>query len=67
MLKKRSEGSVGAVVAAMCLSNLGLGVAAGTDVGEGDLLGVLVLVRTGFFASIITSVVSDTDIVILHV
>ena len=54
-------------MAPMCFSDLGLGVATCADVSEGDLLGVLVLVRTGFLASIVTSVVSNANVVFLHV
>ena len=67
VLKKRGEGSVGAIVAPMCFSDLGLGVAAGADVSEGDLFGVLVLVGRGFLASCVAGVEPNTDVVILHV
>ena len=51
VLKKRCEGAVGAVMAPVRFSGLGLGVAPGANVGESDLLGVLVLVGCCFLAS----------------
>ena len=54
-------------MATMCFSSLGLGVAAGADVGEGDLFGVLVLVGRGLLASRVAGVVTDTDVVILNI
>ena len=67
VLKKRGERSVGAVVAPMCLSGLGFGVAAGADVGEGDLFGILVFVGPGLFARCVAGVEANTNIVVFHI
>ena len=67
VLKKRGERSVGAVMAPMCFSDLGFGMAASADVGEGDLFGVFILMGPGLFARCVTGVEANTNIVVLHV
>ena len=67
VLKKRRKRAVGAIVASMRLTGLGLGVATCTDVSKRDLLGVLVLVRGGLLAGRVAGVVANANVVFLHV